>query len=148
MTIPVKKSHEKQVIETANTRYLIHVSSYDTDGKISLYHATFRNVGNNMNLHYHKKLTETFTILQGKFLFNVNHEVHELSANDTIVVKPMEIHGFRALVPNSEMLISFSDSANRDSFFIELADWVNKGKKMDEEQRMAFYARFDQYYPD
>lgn len=143
----VRKISEKPVIETANTRYLIHVSSYDTGGAISLYQALFKPIGKSLNIHYHKQLTETFTILHGRFLFHINGEEYELGANDTVVVRPMEIHGFRAVVPNSEMLISFSDSLNRDDFFVELANVVNSGKPLDGPDREAFYERFDQYYP-
>ena len=141
--VRVKKIGEKQVVETSNTRYVIHVSGYDTAGVVSLYEATFKHIGKNMNLHYHKNLTETFTILKGSFMFNINGGDHKLEVNDTVVVQPMEIHGFRALAPESIMLITFSNSPNRDDFFIELADRVTKGKQLDEE----FYARFDQYYP-
>ncbi|ELR71075.1 hypothetical protein C900_03039 [Fulvivirga imtechensis AK7] len=44
------------------------------------------------------------------------------------------------------MLISFSDSFNRDEFFIELADRINSGGQLDAAQDTAFYAHFDQYY--
>ena len=139
----VRKLTDKQVVETANTRYVIHVSAYDTGGIVSLYEATFKHVGENLNLHYHRKLTETFTVLRGRFMFSINDGAYELGANATVVVRPMEIHGFRALSPDSAVLISFSDSPNRDDFFMELADCVSKGKHLDQ----AFYARFDQYYP-
>lgn len=140
----IKKYREKQVIETANTRYIIHVSAYNTDGTVSLFEATFKHIGKSTSLHYHKKLTETFTIVNGSFMFSINNREYQLAANDSVVVRPMEIHGFRALIPDSTMLITFSNSPNRDDFFIELADRVNKKKPLNKE----FYARFDQYYPD
>lgn len=139
----LRKLGGKRVIETTNTRYVIHVSAYDTEGVVSLYEATFKSIGKDMNLHYHKKLTETFTILRGSFIFNINGEDHKLEVNDTVIVRPMENHGFRALVPHSTMLITFSNSPNRDDFFVELADRVYTGKQLDK----TFYARFDQYYP-
>ena len=125
----VQKAHSKRVIETACTRYVIQVSASDTDGVISLYEATFKCVREEMKLHYHQKLTETFTVLRGSFMFNVNGEDCELGANDTLIVRPCETHGFRALAPQSTLLISFSNGPNRDDFFTELADRVNKGKQ-------------------
>lgn len=122
---------------------MIHVSASATEGTISLYEATFKRIGKNMNLHYHRNLTETFTILRGSFMFHINGEGHKLGADDTVVVRPMEVHGFQALAPGSTMLITFSNCPNRDDFFVELADRVNKGKQLDK----GFYARFDQYYP-
>lgn len=143
MNVSIMKLTSKQVIETINTRYMIHVSASATEGTISLYEATFKRIGKNMNLHYHRNLTETFTILRGSFMFHINGEGHKLGADDTVVVRPMEVHGFQALAPGSTMLITFSNCPNRDDFFVELADRVNKGKQLDK----GFYARFDQYYP-
>src|SRR5690554_5803551 len=138
MPLTIIKSQQKLNIETATTRYVVHISSCGTEGKISLYQATFKKVGSTMNLHYHKKLTETFTILKGTFMFHVNGEEYTAEPFDSIVVSPMQIHGFRALETNSEMIISFSDSTNRDDFFVELAEWVNSGKKMNNNQFRAF----------
>jgi len=142
MAMKVRVLKEKRIVETLNTRYVIHVSGYDTEGVVSLYEATFKRIGKNMNLHYHKNLTETFTILRGSFMFHIDGEDHNLGTADTVVVRPMQVHGFRALSPGSTMLITFSECRNRDDFFVELADRVNKGRQLDK----AFYARFDQYY--
>ena len=141
----VIRASEKQTVRTANSEYVFHISSYKTDGRICIYEATFRNPGTNKNLHYHKILTETFTVLEGEFYFNLEREELVLKANDSIVVPPNVIHGFRAKLPNSKLQIGFTDSPKRDDFFIGLARIVNGEIVLDEKEKEEFYKEFDQY---
>jgi mannose-6-phosphate isomerase-like protein (cupin superfamily) len=138
-------SSEKKGTKTEKSEYTFHISSYSTKGKISVYEALFTKAGENKNLHYHKIVTETFTVLEGEFYFNIEDEEYIFGANDSIVIPPMVVHGFRAKLPNSRLLIVFTDSETRDDFFIELADFINGKIIMTDDEKEDFFNRFDQY---
>ncbi|GHC60843.1 cupin domain-containing protein [Ulvibacter litoralis] len=135
----------KKSVKTKNSEYVFHISSSDTGGEISLYEAIFNKIGKNKNLHYHKVLTETFTVLEGEFYFNLDKEKLILKKNDSIVIPPLIIHGFRAKVPNSKLLIGFTDSPNRDDFFIGLSQIVNGELILNKAEINQFYNKYDQY---
>jgi mannose-6-phosphate isomerase-like protein (cupin superfamily) len=138
-------SSEKKGTKTENSEYIFHISSYETNGKISIYNAVFKNKGENRNLHYHKILTETFTVLEGEFYFNLKDKELILKKNDSIIIPPFVIHGFRAKLPNSKLQIGFTDSPNRDDFFIELAQIINGEIILNIDEKEDFYNKYDQY---
>jgi hypothetical protein len=55
------------------------------------------------------------------------------------------IHGFRAKLPNSKLQIGFTDSPNRDDFFIELAQIINGEIILNIDEKEDFYNKYDQY---
>jgi mannose-6-phosphate isomerase-like protein (cupin superfamily) len=136
---------EKKGTKTENSEYIFHISSYDTNGKISIYDAEFKKAGENKNLHYHKKLTETFTVLYGEFYFNLKDKEFVLKKDDSLVVPPYVIHGFRAKLPNSKLQIGFTDSPDRDDFFIELAKIINGERILNRDEKEDFFNKYDQY---
>lgn len=140
-------SGEKQTVRTQNSEYVFHISSYQTNGKLSIYEATFKTPGKNKNLHYHKFITETFTVLEGEFYFNLEEDEMVLKPYDSIVIPPNVIHGFRAKLPNSKLQIGFTDSPDRDDFFIKLAQIINGELVLNDKEKEAFYNSYDQYYP-
>ncbi|QEC68911.1 cupin domain-containing protein [Panacibacter ginsenosidivorans] len=135
----------KKGTKTANSEYTFHISSYDTDGKVCLYEALFKNHQQNKSVHYHKLITETFTVLEGEFYFYLDKDEYVLGKGDSLVIPPYTIHGFRSKAPNSRVMIAFSDSRNRDDFFIELAQIVNGEMILNAEETEAFYNKYDQY---
>ena len=135
----------KRGTKTENSEYYFHISSNTTNGKICIYEAIFINPRKNINLHYHKILTETFTVLEGEFYFNLDNVEFVLNKNDSVVVPPYVIHGFNAKLPFSKLQIAFIDSPNRDRFFIELARLTNERITLSDAERQAFLNRYDQY---
>ncbi|WP_209405235.1 cupin domain-containing protein [Pseudozobellia sp. WGM2] len=138
-------SSSKKGTKTKNSEYIFHISSYETGGKLSIYDVIFKKPGTRKNLHYHKILTETFTVLQGEFYFNIENEEFTIGKNDSVVVPPLVVHGFRAKLPNSKLQIGFADSPNRDDFFIGLAKIVNGEWMLNETEKEDFYNKYDQF---
>jgi len=138
-------SANKKGTKTANSEYTFHISSYDTDGKVCMYEALFKNPGQTKSVHYHKFITETFTVLEGEFYFYAGKDEYVLVPGDSLVLPPNTVHGFRSKEPNSRVMIAFSDSKNRDDFFIELAQIANGEIVLNAEELEAFYNRYDQY---
>lgn len=136
---------QKKEVHTENTSYVFHLPSPLTHGKLSIYEGVFRKPGVHKNLHYHKKLTEAFTVLEGEFMFFLKDRELILEPYDSIVIPPRVIHGFRANLPNSRLQITFTGSSNRDDFFIQLAKIINGEIKLDRQEKERFYNQFDQY---
>jgi len=53
------------------------------------------------SLHYHKEKDETFHLLSGEILLEVNGEVKALKSPSTVRLTPGTRHRFRSLVPKS-----------------------------------------------
>jgi mannose-6-phosphate isomerase-like protein (cupin superfamily) len=143
--VTIIRSADKKGTHTANSEYVFHFSSYPIHGNISLYEGHFKNRSQNKGLHYHKIMTEIFTVLQGEFFFNTANEEHILQSNDTIIIPPLVIHGFSAKLPDSRLQFVSTVIIDREDFFMELAKITNGETVLNEEELEAFYNRHDQY---
>lgn len=144
-TATIIQSFTKKSIATKRAEYTFHVPSYSTEGKLSLYEALFKKVGHQKKIHFHKKLTEVFTVLEGEFIFYIKDNEHILKKEGTIIIPPLVVHGFRAMIPNSRLQILFCDNFDRDDFFVGLAKIVNGKKVLNEIELEAFYNKYDQF---
>ena len=136
---------DKKGTSTANSEYIFHFSSYPVHGNIGLYEGRFKNPVQNKNQHYHKVMTEIFTVLQGEFFFSTGEDEYILQPNDTMIIPPLVVHGFRAKLPDSRLQFVFTDIPDREGFFTGLAKIVNGEMILDEEGSEAFYNSHDQY---
>jgi mannose-6-phosphate isomerase-like protein (cupin superfamily) len=139
------RSTDKRGTSTANSEYLFHFSAYPVNCNISLYEGSFKNIGQNRNLHYHKVMTEIFTVTQGEFYFNTVMEEYVLQRNDTIIIPPMIAHGFRAKISESSVQFVFTGITGREEFFAGLAKIANHEMSLNEQELEAFYNKYDQY---
>jgi quercetin dioxygenase-like cupin family protein len=139
------RATDKKGTTTANSEYTFHFSSYPVHGNIGLYEGYFKNAGQNKSRHYHKIMTEIFTVLQGEFFFSIGDEEHILQSYDTIIIPPFVVHGFGAKLPGSRLQFVFTDIKDREDFFTGLAKIVNGEMVLNEEELEAFYNSHDQY---
>jgi mannose-6-phosphate isomerase-like protein (cupin superfamily) len=139
------RSAGKKGTSTANSEYTFHFSSYPAHENISFFEGHFKKAGDNKARHYHKLMTEIFTVLQGEFFFSLADEEYVIQPGDTIIIPPLTIHGFRAKLPDSRLQIISSNILNREEFFEGLAKIVNGETLFNEEELEAFYNRHDQY---
>lgn len=139
------RSADKNGTRTANSEYIFHFSSYPANGNIGFYEGYFKNPVENTNLHYHKIMTEIFTVLGGEFFFSTGKDEFVLQPNDSIIIPPLVVHGFRAKQPGSRLQFVFTDIPDREGFFTGLAKIVNGDMVLDEEGLEQFYNSHDQY---
>jgi mannose-6-phosphate isomerase-like protein (cupin superfamily) len=139
------RSAEKEGTKTASSEYIFHFSSYPVQGNIGFYEGHFKNASQNKNLHFHKIMTEIFTVIQGEFYFDIGNEEYILTSNDTIIIPPGITHGFRAKLPDSRLQFIFTDVTNREGFFTGIAKIANGEMVLNEEELEAFYNSHDQY---
>jgi quercetin dioxygenase-like cupin family protein len=143
--VTVIRSAEKKGTVTANSEYIFHFSGYPARENVGLYEGHFKNPGKDTGLHYHKQMTEIFTVLEGEFFFNTPAKEYILQPNDTIIIPPTAIHGFRAKLPDSRVQFVFTGNKDREGFFIGLAKIINGEITLTAEESEAFYNSFDQY---
>jgi len=138
-------SPDKKGMRTTYSEYIFHLSSYPVNGRFGLFEGRFRATTMNYNLHYHKKMTETFTVAKGQFYFMLDDKEHVLSEDDTVIVPPMVVHGFKPKLPNSRLQFIFTNTDDRESFFTDLAKIVNGEIALSEDELEAFFNSHDQY---
>ncbi len=139
------RATEKNGMQTNYTAYIFHLSSYPVNGSIGFFEGRFRETGMNYTLHYHKKMTELFTVTKGEFYFILDDKEYILQEDDTVIIPPMNVHGFKAKLPNSRLQFMFTNTDDRESFFTNLAKIVNGETALSEDELEAFYNSHDQF---
>jgi mannose-6-phosphate isomerase-like protein (cupin superfamily) len=140
------RAADKSGIKTPRSEYIFHLSSYPAQGSFGFYEGHYPNTMLEYNTHYHKIMTEIFTVIEGEFSFMLNNEKYFFKPGDTAIIPPMTFHGFRPEVANSRLQFIFTGADNRESFFKGLEKIVNGELKLNEEEREAFYNKHDQYH--
>jgi mannose-6-phosphate isomerase-like protein (cupin superfamily) len=134
----------KHGTRTAGSEYIFHIPPKATGG-IGFYEGYFKIPGTNKSLHYHKKMTEIFTVLEGEFYFTIDGEEYVFGANDSAIIPPGVIHGFRAKLPGSRLQFIFTEIIDREGFFEGIARIANGEWTPNENELETFYNRYDQY---
>ena len=140
------RAADKKGMKTARSEYIFHLSSYPAQGSIGYYEGRYANTELDYNTHYHKKMTEIFTVLEGEFSFMLGDESYIFKPGDTAIIPPMTLHGFKPLVAGSRLQFIFTGAENREDFFNGLAEIVNGKVQLNAAEREAFYNRHDQYF--
>lgn len=144
-TATVILSKDKKGTHTANSEYIFHIPPGYTNPAVGLYEGRFKNVGTNKSLHYHKITTEIFTVMEGEFYFNAGDDEFVLGPNDSLVIPPGVIHGFRAKLPGSRLQFVFTGGVERKGFFEGIAKIANKELVYNDDELEAFFNKYDQY---
>ena len=139
------RSSDKNGMRTTYSEYIFHLSSCRVNGSIGLFEGRFRETTMNYNLHYHKQMTEIFTVAKGEFYFILDDKEYTLHEDDTVIVAPMVVHGFKPKLPDSRLQFIFTNADDRESFFTSLAKIVNGETVLSEDELEAFYNSHDQY---
>ena len=140
------RSGDKKGIKTFRSEYIFHLSSYRAQGDIGYYEGRYPNTQLDYNTHYHKIMTEIFTVLEGEFSFMLGSEKYVFQPGDTAIIPPMTLHGFRPEIAGSRLQFIFTGAANREDFFNGLSKIVNGELKINAEELEAFYNKHDQYH--
>lgn len=96
----------------------IKVSQKDTNGDLTIFEYTGNEKGG-PPLHIHHFQDEIFYILEGKYLFQVGEEQHNLIAGDTIFLPRQVKHAFAQLTDKGKMFYLFQPSGKMEDFFRE-----------------------------
>ncbi len=140
------RAGEKSGIKTGRSEYIFHLTSYPSQGAFGFYEGVYPNTQLEYNTHYHKKMTEIFTVLEGEFSFMLNEKEHLFRPGDTAIIPPMTPHGFRPLKPGSRLEFMFTGAGNREDFFKGLEKLANSELNLSGGEREAFFNSHDQYH--
>ncbi len=140
------RADDKDGIKMTRSEYIFHLSSYPAQGSFGFYEGRYPNTTLDYNTHYHKRMTEIFTVLEGEFSFMLNDEKYMLQPGDTAVIPPMTPHGFKPGKPGSRLQFIFTGAENREDFFKGLEKIVNEEVSLNTEEREAFFNSHDQYH--
>lgn len=140
------RAENKKGITTSRSEYIFHLSSYPAAGNVGYYEGRYANTELDYNAHYHKIMTEIFTVLEGEFSFILADEKYVFKPGDTAIIPPFTLHGFRPLVAGSRLQFIFTGAPNREDFFYGLAKIVNGKVQLDEAELQDFYNSHDQYF--
>ena len=141
----VIRQDEKLKTITGRSEYIFHFNSYSAQENICYFEGYYKDPGPKADLHFHKTITEIFTVQDGEFTFLLPGSSAVLSPGDTIIAEPFQPHGFITNLPGSRMQIISTGFKNRENFFTELSKIANGEIKLDEKEMEAFFNRYDQY---
>jgi len=136
---------EKLKTVTGRSEYLFHFTSHPVQEDICIFEGYYKDAGPKANLHYHKTITEIFTVLEGEVTFHTLGASEIVRPGDTIIAQPYQVHGFTTNLPECVMQIVSIGFSNRENFFIELEKIVNGEIKMETDKLEEFFNRYDQY---
>lgn len=139
------RSGDKKGIQTNYSRYIFHLPSYPVNQCMGFFEGQFENTSMKYVLHYHKKMTEIFTVIQGEFYFILGNEEYVFQPGDTAIIPPLVTHGLKPKLPGSKLQFIFTDIDDREDFFNGLAKIVNGETVLNDEALEAFYNKHDQY---
>jgi len=140
------RAGEKDGIKMSRSEYIFHLTAYPAEGSLGFYEGIYPNTQLEYNTHYHKKMTEIFTVLEGEFSFMLNDEPSVLQTGDTAIIPPMSPHGFRPLQAGSRLQFIFTGAGNRAGFFKGLEKIVKGELQPDTAAREAWFNSHDQYH--
>lgn len=115
-----------------------------TGGLYGLYRWTFGAGESGPPPHFHRSITESFYILEGRVRVHDGTDWVTASAGDFLHVPQGGIHGFRG-ADHARMLLMFTPGAPREDYFETLAA-VGHGMPMTDDERAAFMVQHDTYW--
>lgn len=115
----VLREHEGR----ANTVYnvfgmdkFVKISGDDTDGRFVLFFGLYAK-HDSAPMHIHIGEDETFYVLEGEVLFQVDNERHTLQPGDTIFLPRTHPHTYLVLSDTARMLFMLSPAGKNEAFF-------------------------------
>jgi mannose-6-phosphate isomerase-like protein (cupin superfamily) len=96
--------------------------------------------------HFHRTFSESFYVLAGTVQLYDGTSWVDASPGDFLFVPEGGVHGFRNEVDEAvSMLILFAPAPPRERYFEELAEILESGRQLSDEEWTELYARHDQY---
>ncbi|HEV2784075.1 MAG TPA: cupin domain-containing protein [Actinophytocola sp.] len=117
-----------------------------TNGQFGLFRYEMKPRAGGPGPHIHKTFSESFYVLGGTVRLYNGEKWVDATSGDFLYVPEGGIHAFRNdSDADAAMLILFAPGTPRERFFTELAEIVDSGRTLSEEEWAEFYARHDQY---
>lgn len=72
--------------------------------------------GAQCSLHYHKIKDETFLVMEGEVVIELEGKIHNMKVGDKLHIKPYELHRFYATTPTAIILEVSTEDLVEDSY--------------------------------
>ncbi|MGI5422356.1 cupin domain-containing protein [Actinomadura luteofluorescens] len=130
------------------TRSKVHylATGESTGGQYGLYRWDMgAEPGRGAGAHFHRTMSESFFVLSGTVALYDGDRWVDASPGDFLFVPPGGIHAFDNPRGAASMLVLFAPGAPREAYFEELAEIVESGRRLSEQEWTDLYHRHDQY---
>lgn len=119
----------------------VKVAGSSCGGRLSLMHSTTPPLAG-PPLHRHLTDSETFYVLDGHFVFELDGERVELGAGDTLFIPPGVVHRYQCVGDVPGNVLCLVEPAGLDEFFGELHALLKRPGPPDMGEIAALHARF------
>jgi mannose-6-phosphate isomerase-like protein (cupin superfamily) len=117
-----------------------------TRGQYGLFEWNMSGMRGGADPHFHKTFSESFYVLEGSVRLFDGHGWIDAEKGDFLYVPQGGIHAFsNESGEPARMLILFAPGAPREEYFRELEEIRSSGRTLTAEERIAMWARHDQY---
>jgi len=141
---PATQAAELAAASGNRTHYL--ATGAQTGGKFGLYRWDMGPHRSGPDPHFHRSITESFFVLEGRVRIYDGREWLDTGPGDFVHVPEGGVHGFRNESGEpASMLLLFSPGAPREDYFETLAD-PDRRAAMDERAWAEFYLRHDNHW--
>ena len=139
----VLREHEGR----ANTVYnvlgmdkFLKISGNDTNGRFVLFLGLYAR-HDSAPMHIHLEEDETFYVLEGEVMFQVDDERHTLRPGDTIFLPRTHPHTYLVLSETAKMLFMLSPAGKNEAFFQLLSQFKTLPSPAEMQEIFAAYGQ-------
>ncbi|RAK70544.1 cupin [Hymenobacter edaphi] len=122
---PAQSRAAEQILINGNPND-VKISGQDTAGALAVFEYTGRGKGG-PSLHRHLQQDETFYVVEGRYLFVVGEERHELGPGATIFLPRLVPHTWTQLTPAGKLLYWVQPAGQLEDYFRRIATGQPKG---------------------
>jgi mannose-6-phosphate isomerase-like protein (cupin superfamily) len=127
----------------------IHATADDSAGGFSMIEMVLPPKFPGAPTHYHKRMTETFYVLQGALDATIDNGNRMIYPGECAVIKPGMRHSFRNSSSQTLRFLLIATPGGHDRFFSELIEWMDREPQWpprDKKALIEFGLRHDTYY--
>ncbi len=125
-------------VDSGNARFVLHykmkgvtlntldikISGKDTGNDSAVFEQTGLTPKGGPPLHIHPDEDEWFYIIEGEYLFQVDNDMHQMKAGDTIFLPRNIKHAFVQLSEVGKAIVSYLPAGKMEEFFIVTNSWT------------------------
>ena len=114
----------------------IKISGADTENNMAVFEQTGFTPNGGPPLHVHPHQDEWLYVIEGKYIFQVGEDKHQLKSGDTIFLPKNVKHAFVQLSEKAKMIVCYQPAGKMEDFFKVADGWAAPPSK--EEMIKAF----------
>ena len=143
-TVKALATRYKDKIVYGNTPIDFKLLSSDTEDRLSIFISTNNQKGFGPPLHLHHSFDEFFCVLEGKFLFQLDDDMHSLEKGDSIFIPRNNKHRFNYEGETSgTLLVGITPAKGMEKYFTDMGKLLTSDGMPDMAAMQALYKSYD-----